>query len=480
MSVTGVKRSKAIAESETLEPKLAYETQTDWREWQARRFLLLWSLRRVPFTVFLVCVVASVLIPFLIPNSYMATSQLMPPENLSSSNMAMLATLTSKTGPLGSVASDLLNVKTSAGLLIGLLSSQNIMSQMVKQFDLVTVYKVKDEEEAQAKLMDNTSLREDKNSGIISISVTDRDPKRAAAIANAYVERLNDVLAQLSTSSAHRERVFLEERLKLIKQDLDSATNQLAQFSSNTNTLDPQEEGKAMLDAAGNITAQLVASESQLEALRQAYTDRHPRVKALKARVEELRKQLQQLGGASGTSTIQNNKGAADSSDPSSSTAYPTIRSLPLLGARYSDFYRHLKIQESVFELLTSQYELAKVQEAKEIPSVKILDVATPPRKKISSHRALLMLVGIFLSLGAASACWFLAMLWHGVDPLDPRVIVVQDLLGQFRSVLPSPMKGSKESDAGPEAIVSQLRKGHVSQNDETSRSDLSRRTTEI
>jgi uncharacterized protein involved in exopolysaccharide biosynthesis len=116
-------------------------------------------------------------------------------------------------------------------------------------------------------------------------------------MATAYVDQLNVLVAGLSTSSAHRERVFLGRPAQLAKQDLDDAANQLAQFSSKNNTLDIQTEGKAMLDAAGTIGGQLIAAQSQLEGLRQIYTDNNPRVRSLNARVQELRKQLSKLGG---------------------------------------------------------------------------------------------------------------------------------------------------------------------------------------
>src|SRR5437879_5166136 len=132
---------------------------------------------------------------------------------------------------------------------------------------------------------------------MISISVTDHTPQRAAALASAYVDQLNTLVSELSTSSAHREREFLEERIRVAKQDLDDASNQLAQFSSQNNTLDIQQEGKAMLDAAGTIAGEMIAAQSQLEGLRQIYTDNNSRVRSLNARVGELRKQLEKLGG---------------------------------------------------------------------------------------------------------------------------------------------------------------------------------------
>ncbi len=178
-------------------------------------------------------------------------------------------------------------------------------------------------------------------------------------MASAYVDQLNSLVAELSTSSAHRERVFLEQRLKVVKQDLDEASNQLAQFSSKNNTLDIQQEGKAMLDVAANLAGQLVAAQSQLQGLRQIYTDNNSRVQSLNARVVELRRNLEKLSGANGKpgenpETIHNVSG---------DMPYPSIRNLPLLGVKYADYYRHAKIQETVYELLTEQYELAKVQD---------------------------------------------------------------------------------------------------------------------
>ena len=229
--------------------------------------------------------------------------------------------------------------------------------------------------------------------------MTDRSPQRAAAMANAYVDELNTLVAELSTSAAHRERVFLEERLKVAKLDLDDASNQLAQFSSKNNTLDMQTEGKAMLEAASTLAGELIAAESQLQGLRQIYTDNNPRVRALSGRVQELRKQMQKFGGAQDNPAqpLSSNTTSLQMGDPppqnAASSPFPTMRNLPLLGAKYADYYRRTKIQETVFELLTEQYELAKVQEAKETPSVKVLD----PARSLSGNRFLRACSSCFL-----------------------------------------------------------------------------------
>ena len=349
----------------------------------------------------------------------------MPPDTQSTSGMAMMAAFAAKGGGgLGSVAGDLLGLKTTGALFIGVLRSQTSQERLVAQFDLEKVYGRRLITDARVKLDENTSISEDRKSGIITISVADRSPAEAAALANAYVNQLNSMVVQLSSSSARREREFLEERLKVVKQDLDDASNQLAQFSSKNNTLDIQQEGRAMLDAAANLSGQMIAAQSQLEGLRQIYTDGNPRVQSLNARVAELRKQLERLSGA--------NRAPGNIADPAPGSPgglpYPSIQNLPLLGVKYADYYRRSKIEETVYELLTEQYELAKVEEAKETPSVKVLDPAKPPERKSSPPRLTIMFLGTFLAFGA-TLVWVLALArWQDADPRDPRKVLLQEV----------------------------------------------------
>jgi len=412
----------------------------DSREWQAERLRLLWERRRFFFRAGAIGLLVSTLVAFLIPKSYTSTTQLMPPDPQSTSGMAMMAAMAAKgAGGLGAVAGDLLGLKSSGALFIGVLRSQTSQDRLVEQFDLRTVYGKRLLTDARMKLDENTSISEDRKSGIITISVTDHSPQRAAALANAYVDELNSRASELSTSSAHRERVFLEGRLKVAKQDLDDASNQLAQFSSKNNTLDIQQEGKAMLDAAGTIAGEMIAAQSQLEGIRQIYTDKNARVLSLKARVAELRRQLEKLGATQGKFITGASSSTEQTRDPSAAKAggglpYPTIKSLPLLGAKYADYYRRAKIQETVYELLTEQYELAKVQEAKETPSVKTLDPATVPEKKSFPPRLLIMFLGTFF---AASVCMVLVLAsshWHQGDPNDPRKVFAREVFATFRA----------------------------------------------
>lgn len=451
MTQTATKQQPEAAPEPAMgEVSLPEVSLADSREWQAERLRLLWGRRRFFFRAVAIGFLASTLVAFMIPKSYTSTTQLMPPDPQSTSGMAMMAAMAAKAGGgLAGAAGDLLGLKSSGALFVGVLRSQTSQDRLIKQFDLRKVYGTRLVIDARMKLDENTSISEDRKSGIITISVTDHSPQRAAALAGAYVDQLNSLVSELSTSSARRERVFLEERLKVGKIDLDDASNQLAQFSSKNNTLDIQQEGKAILDAAGILAGEMIAAQSQLEGLRQIYTESNPRVRSLNARVGELRKQLEKLGG---TPTNAANGAASSTSQPPDPPAvragglpFPTIRSLPLLGAKYADYYRRAKIQETVYELLTEQYELAKVQEAKETPSVKILDPASVPEKKSFPPRLVIMVLGTFFAFGF-SLVWVLGSTrWKEVDSQDPRKVLMQEVVGTLKARMPW---GARNGDA--------------------------------
>jgi len=421
----------------------------DQRARQADQLRLLWDHRRLLFRSTAIGLLFSALFAFMLPKSYTSTAQLMPPESQSSSGLAIMATLAAKgAGGLGSMAADLFGLNSTGALFIGILRSDAAQSRLVEQFALKKVYGTRLDQDARTALDEHTVISEDRKSGIISISVTDRSPERAAALTRAYVDQLNALISELSTSSAHRERVFLEERLTVAKHDLDDAANGLAQFSSQSGTVDLQTMGKAALDAAGTLAGELIVAQSELEGLRQIYSDSNPRVRSLNARVGELRKDLEKLGGANTPAESDPSGGTTSGSqaDRLLDMPYPSLRSLPLLGVKYADYYRRAKIQETVYELLTQQYELAKIQEAKETPSVKVLDRPKVAEKKSSPPRLLLTLLGGFLVFCAAIAWVVGSATWHASDPCDPRRILVGDVAATVKAKFPW---ASRNGDGG-------------------------------
>ncbi len=396
--------------------------------WDQRPFILKWCVRGL-----LIATVMAVLTP----NRYEAVTRLMPPESSSGGGMAMISALVGKSSAapgLSSLASDLLGTKTSGALYMEALRSRTVEDRLVNRFDLRRVYWVRYMEDARQYLEGNTSISEDHKSGVITVSVSDRNRQRATALAQAYVEELNRLMSEVSTSSARRERVFIEQRLITVKEDLHRAAEEFSQFASQNTTLDVTAQTKAMVEAGADLQGSLMAAQSELEGLEQIYTPNNVRVRSLRARVDELRRQLGEMAGSRPSASSapgaggnvppvlgdQSPGGAASSSKQPSDMIYPSIRKLPLLAVRWAELYQQAKVQETVFQLLTQEYELAKIQEAKEIPTAKVMDQAIPPERKSFPPRVLLIILGALLGaiIGSLWVCGF--VFWEAIERDDP------------------------------------------------------------
>src|SRR5258708_27826059 len=371
--------------------------------------------------------VASALMALLMHNRYQSVTPLMPPDTQSSAGLGLLAAMSSKSlgGFSGGIATDLLGVKSSGALFVGIVGSQTVQDRVIRDFDLQRVYWDSKIEDARRDLAEHTDVAEDRKSGIVSMGVTDRDPKRAAAMARSYVDELDRLVAQVSTSSARRERIFLEERLKTVKAELDTTAKNFSNFASKNTAIDIPAQGKAMVEAAANLQGRLIAAQAELSGLQQIYTNNNVRVRAAEARVNELQEKLTELG-AGDPGGNANEEGAL----------YPSIRRLPVLGVTYADLFLQTKIQATVFELLTQQYETAKVQEAKEIPSVKVLDGAVIPTKKSFPPRLLLTTLGTLLGLAVAMTWVIGKARSDAVDTSNPRKVFATEVLPTMRAKL--------------------------------------------
>jgi uncharacterized protein involved in exopolysaccharide biosynthesis len=429
LALSGTKRERDVIAETVLEEDFSQETVGPAADdWMVSRLRILWERRRFLMKALMFGSSLAALIAFSLPKRFESTARLMPPDNQSSAGAALFASLAAKTGA-GLIGGDLLGMKSSGALFVGILGSRTVQDRLIERFDLKKVYGVRLEETARRQLAENTILSEDRKSGIITITVTDGTAQRAAAMGNAYTEELNRLVAELTTSSAHRERVFLEERLRAVKLDLDSAAKEFSEFSSKNVAIDIKEQGRAMVESAALLQGQLIATQSELEGLKQIYTNGNVRVRELSARVQELQSQLEKMGGKPVTEPSQSIR----QGEP----FYPSIRKLPLLGLTYSDLYRRTRIQEAVYETLTQQFELAKVQEVKETPSVKILDVAKVPERKSFPPRLLIIFLGAFLTVSWGIA-WVLGEArWEETDPGDPRKRLAQEVFVAIKAKVP-------------------------------------------
>ena len=384
-----------------------------WLGWTDALYHL-WLQRRQIFRWVVLGFVLSLVVAWRYPK-YESTAQIMPPDSGGSGLASLLPALSKSPGLIG-MASDMMGMKSSSAVFARVLESRTVQDHLIDRFDLRKVYSQKYWEDARKKLTKRTTISEDKKSGVIAISVQDHDPALATQLANAYVEELGSVLAKVSTSAARRERIFIEQRLADENNNLQDAEKQFSQFASTNMALDVPEQTKVEVEAAARLQGELIAAKAQLEGLKETYTEENIRVKSAQAHVNELQRALARINSGR-VSTTQ------DSSSP-----YPSVRNLPILGVKWADLYRQTKIRETVVELLTQQYEMARIQEAKEIPSVKVLDPASTPERREPSWK-LVILLGTLLSALLACLGYVIKNWWDRWDQDDPRRILISQVL---------------------------------------------------
>jgi capsule polysaccharide export protein KpsE/RkpR len=401
--------SRAFPSSHSVDPTNAVERPT-W----IRNASLFWDNRHIVLRVAGTAFVLSILIAFSLPKEYESGARLMPPEQ-GGNGAAMLAALVGKSSAngLAGVAGSLIGAKNNSALFVALLHSGTISGHLIDKFDLQRVYHKRYRDNTAKQLARLTKITEDPKNGVISIVVTDEDRERARNLAQAYLDELNGLVARVNTSSAHREREFIEQRLNTVQAELQRAQLELSDFSSKNTTIDLKEQTRATVDAGAKLEGQLIAGESELSSLRQIYGDQNVRVRAAEARDAILRHELQRANE-------QSNKGPEDE-NLDATHPYPGLRELPRLGIRWANLYRTVRIHETVFDLLSEQYEMARIDEAKSIPTVGIIDFPNIPERKSGPHRLLIVLISTMFSIGMTAIYLLARRCWLELDDFDPR-----------------------------------------------------------
>jgi len=385
-------------------------SSVDWKDWNAAAGHL-WSRRYYILRWVVIGLLLSLGVAFLYPK-YESTVQIMPPDNGGGGLAALALPALSKMPGLAGLAGDLFGAKNNGALFMKIMESRTVQDGLITRFKLLRRYHTSSWVAAREKLHSRTTMAEDKKSGVITVSVRDHDPKIAADLAGAYVEELDRVVAKVSTSSARRERVFVEQRIAEEKKQLDDSEKRFSQFASSTMALDVPEQIKATVGSAAKLQGELIAARAQLEGLSQVYAPDNFRIRVLRANVVELERELSKI----------NSGPLAAAAAPDQTNPYPSARSLPQLGVQWVELYRTARIHETVFELLTQQYEMAKIQEAKEIPTVKVLDPPSTPERE---YPAPALIVGVGALLTGLLACFsvFLQDQWNHWNPEDHRRI---------------------------------------------------------
>jgi tyrosine-protein kinase Etk/Wzc len=352
--------------------------------------LIIFSRRRkfiLSFTV-AVAILAAITV-FLLPSQYTAAIVVLPPSQSSSVSSALLSQLGGAGGgALASLAGGSLGIKNPSEMYVSLFRSRTVEDSVIHRFGLETRYREKKMSSARSVFEEHSSVALGAKDGLLRITVRDRDPKLAADIANGYVDELRKLSANLAITEASQRRMFFEQQLKDAKGNLTAAEEAMKSTQQSTGVLQIDSQAKALIESAAALRGQAVAKEVQIQAMRSFATEGNPELIVAKRQLAELQAQLGKLAGKDSGSEFIVPKGRA-----------------PEAGMEYLRKLRDVKYNEAIFELLAKQFELAKIDEAKQGVLIQVVDPAVVPDKKSSPMRSLILLIATFLGfLGAIFA----------------------------------------------------------------------------
>ena len=331
--------------------------------------------------------IITAIISLIMPPIYRAETKILPPQQGSSMATQFLSQLGSAAGLVGGAV----GIKTPNDLYIGLLKSRLVLDGVIDRFKLMELYKTKSRENARRGLADTLKARDDKKSGIITIGVEDKDPKRAADMANAFVEELKNMNKGLAVTEAGQRRLFFEEQLKDTKEALIKAEDSMEGFQERTGAIKIDEQAKAVIEGIANLRAQIAAKEVGLKVMRTYATPQNPDIQRAEEELRGMREQLGRLETRSG----------GHNPDP----LMPTGR-IPALGTEYIRKLREFKYQEALYEILLKQYEAARLDEARDAAIIQVIEKAIPPEKRVKPKRKQMVMIatfsGLFFSVFAA------------------------------------------------------------------------------
>jgi tyrosine-protein kinase Etk/Wzc len=347
----------------------------------------------------------STIASLLLPKMYTAKTRILPPQEKS---VGVASLLTGQSEPLGGLAGSLIGDHTPATLYVGIMKSRSVADRLNSKFNLKERYRLKFNEDVHAKLIDRSTIELSKRDQLITISVMDRDPQLAADLANAYVEMLEHINRELNITQGMRKRLFLEERLKEIRLDLVQAETNLKAFQQKYQLVAIKDQAKVAIEGAAEIKSQIITAQTELEVLKQFGTEKQIEAVMLKTKIEELQKQLSAIGqGVSADETA-----VARPLGKPSDFSIPLV-DLPELSMQLLRLTREAKIQEKLFELLSAQYEMARIEEARDVDPIQVLDKAVPPEKKSGPRRKAIILSSVMISALAAVCLVFLLEYIH-------------------------------------------------------------------
>ena len=335
-----------------------------------------------------IAVLIGVVLCFALPVRYTATTKIMPPQQTqSTASMLMMNQLTGAGGgSLAALAGAGLGLKNPNDIYIGLLTSRPIADAIIQRFDLMQEYHASDMTDARKKLAGNTEVASEKN-GFISVSVTDRDKKRVAEMANSYTDELRTLTKSLAVTEASQRRLFYEEQLKQAKDALVAAELAFQQVQQQKGLVQLDAQAKAMIEGLAALRAQVAAKQVEVQALRSYSTEQNPDVQLAEKELASLQAEetnLEQRNHVAGNRRLG-------------------LGNVPAAGLEYLRAAHELQYQQALFDMLMKQYDAARLDESKDAAIIQVVEPAIEPDRRTAPKRMTILLISAFL--GFFSGC---------------------------------------------------------------------------
>ena len=334
--------------------------------------------RRLIFGITGVSAAVALVVSLLLPVYYKAETSILPPQD---KGINLAAQMMGQAGGLIALAGGAAGVKSQGELFVAMTKSRTVLDRMVDRFDLMKLYQGKYREDARMNLVGSIKVKEDRKSGIISLTVEDKDPKRAADMANAFVEELKSLAGGLAISEAGQRRMFFEDQLRESKVSLVRAEEEIKEFQQRTGMFQVDAQARAIIEGIGRLRAGIAVKEVEAKVLRSFATAQNPDLQKVEEEIRALRIELEKVETSKGSGV-----------DPLMSSGR-----VPEVGTEYLRKFRQLKYNETLFELLSKQFELAKLDEARDAVVIQVIDRAVPPERKSRPKRSMIVVVTAFL-----------------------------------------------------------------------------------
>ena len=360
--------------------------------------------RSLIFKIVITVTLISVVVSFLIIKKYTATATILPPNPQQETMFGMMsATMSGGLSNLGRMSGLISGSGTASDLFAAIMQSGRIKGEIINKYDLKRTFKSKTLTDA-GKMLDDITTIEVSGEGIVSVSVIYRNKKLAADIANSYVEELDKFNKETAMTVGKKYRIFIEERLKGVTDDLAAAEESLRIFQEKNHTVALDDEIKSAITVVAQLKGEIMLREAQKGAIESFNNTNNPYVQNIDNEIKGLRDELSRI--EFGDISRQNKEFGAGFS--------MSFSKLPEIALRYTRLLRDVKVQEVVYELLTQQYEQAKIMEVKDTPTVQFLDRASPPEKKSYPRQmAVVVYSAIFSLLFSIFLIYFLEYYHH-------------------------------------------------------------------